>query len=409
MALGEATAHAFGPGWVRQRKFPLLGAPAITAATEAQVTESGRSETIIVRGKPTRELQKMPSDEIPVGAATIAPNQGAAATVGPAAGAATGAASADASVEPALAAAPAAGSAVPGGTAPPVSGSRFSRKQLAFAGGGIAAVAIIAVLAILLVGGGDSSDPTPVASPPSVEPTVDPDPAPAPAPVDPEPAATPAPEPEPSPEPEPAPEADPAPEPAPVADPQPEPALEADPPPEPAPDQSIDVSTPEGRLQSIVPRNIYERCVPVAPSAVASLGALDALECDLSVILRGTPPESLEIWLFPDDDTLTTAYETVRLATAPDRALASGRCNRVNWDGERDWSHGPDRLGGRLFCFFAEGDKATIIWYHIQRGQDDHENTMMIATQSNLTFKNLKQWWDFNSDEIGRLGCAGCP
>ena len=34
VSLAEATAHAFGAGWLRQRRFALLGAPEIVAATE---------------------------------------------------------------------------------------------------------------------------------------------------------------------------------------------------------------------------------------------------------------------------------------------------------------------------------------------------------------------------------------
>lgn len=53
VALGEATSHVFGAGWLRQRRFALLGAPEIIAATEREVGGDGRAGAIHVGGDST--------------------------------------------------------------------------------------------------------------------------------------------------------------------------------------------------------------------------------------------------------------------------------------------------------------------------------------------------------------------
>jgi hypothetical protein len=36
---------------------------------------------------------------------------------------------------------------------------------------------------------------------------------------------------------------------------------------------------------------------------------------------------------------------------------------RLLWGGERAWLHGPDKPGGRVFCYF-DGNDAVIVWTH---------------------------------------------
>ena len=175
--------------------------------------------------------------------------------------------------------------------------------------------------------------------------------------------------------------------------------------PEPVPEPSPPAS-PEERLESVVPVEIWDSCELAEPT---TQDAIVAAACDFASTLRGLPPESLELILFTDDAGLAAAYEALRIEHAPAREPDTGRCNLNTWDGERQWNHGPDRLGGRNFCYLDGGDNATVVWTHVQRGQDDHESTLLVAQQGNLTFKNLRRWWDSNVDQIGRRGCAGCP
>ena len=50
VAIAEAASAAFGPGWLRTRRFQLLGATEIMAATERDMGGTGRGGTILVRG-----------------------------------------------------------------------------------------------------------------------------------------------------------------------------------------------------------------------------------------------------------------------------------------------------------------------------------------------------------------------
>ncbi len=51
VALGEATSQAFGAGWPRQRRFSLLGAPEIVAATEREIGGDPRPGSVHVGGQ----------------------------------------------------------------------------------------------------------------------------------------------------------------------------------------------------------------------------------------------------------------------------------------------------------------------------------------------------------------------
>ena len=51
VALAEAAAQAFGPGWLRERRFQLNASSEILAATERTGNGAGRAGTIVVRGR----------------------------------------------------------------------------------------------------------------------------------------------------------------------------------------------------------------------------------------------------------------------------------------------------------------------------------------------------------------------
>ncbi len=51
VALAEAAAEAFGPGWLRERRFQLNASSEILAATERTGNGAGRAGTIVVRGR----------------------------------------------------------------------------------------------------------------------------------------------------------------------------------------------------------------------------------------------------------------------------------------------------------------------------------------------------------------------
>lgn len=54
---------------------------------------------------------------------------------------------------------------------------------------------------------------------------------------------------------------------------------------------------------------------------------------------------------------LERAYEK-ELARHKARANR-GECSALSWGGEREWLHGPDKPGGRYFCYFDGNDAVT--------------------------------------------------
>ena len=73
---------------------------------------------------------------------------------------------------------------------------------------------------------------------------------------------------------------------------------------------------------------------------------------------------------YPDSATLAAAYEG-ELRRRDDIERDKGRSNAFSWGGERQWMHGPDKPGGRTFCYF-DGDDAVIVWTHQRLGQATH-------------------------------------
>ena len=177
-ALGEATAHAFGAGWLRQRRFALLGAPEIIAATEKEVGGAGRGGTIVVRGHAQEVVAPEIDDEASETTATIAPTGArgmgdANATVAPFSADTSSITESSAEAEPEVSGAsslapppgfptpaPAPGAAPPAPTSPTTGTGGANRKVWLAVGGIVAALVVLFVLVFVAAGGGgdDSAD-----------------------------------------------------------------------------------------------------------------------------------------------------------------------------------------------------------------------------------------------------------
>ena len=70
----------------------------------------------------------------------------------------------------------------------------------------------------------------------------------------------------------------------------------------------------------------------------------------------------------------------------------SGKCNAFSWGGERQWLHGPDKPGGRVFCYF-DGNDAVAVWTHQRLGQPTHRDVLMIAREGGSDHAGLTSWW----------------
>jgi class 3 adenylate cyclase len=137
-------------------------------------------------------------------------------------------------------------------------------------------------------------------------------------------------------------------------------------------------------LDAIVPAAIWSDCqLQTVPEATA----LQTAVC----IPAGGMPDRWEISSFADGGDLTSAYES-ELRRREEVTRDSGRCNAFVWGGERQWLHGPDKPGGRTFCYF-DGNDAVIVWTHQRLDQPTHRDVLVIAREGGSDHVGLTRWW----------------
>lgn len=137
-------------------------------------------------------------------------------------------------------------------------------------------------------------------------------------------------------------------------------------------------------LDAIVPAAIWDDCqLQTVPEATA----LQTAVC----IPAGGMPDRWEISSYVDGDDLTSAYES-ELRRREEVTRDSGRCNAFVWGGERQWLHGPDKPGGRTFCYF-DGNDAVIVWTHQRLDQPTHRDVLVIAREGGSDHVGLTRWW----------------
>ncbi len=66
-----------------------------------------------------------------------------------------------------------------------------------------------------------------------------------------------------------------------------------------------------------------------------------------------------------------------------------GKCNAFSWGGERPWLHGPDKPGGRVFCYF-DGNDAVIVWTHERLGQPTHRDILVRPARAAATTRGSR-------------------
>jgi serine/threonine-protein kinase len=109
-------------------------------------------------------------------------------------------------------------------------------------------------------------------------------------------------------------------------------------------------------------------------------------------------PTRWEVSTYPDAAAMNKAYEAELAASG---AKAGGRCDGTSWGGEGPWDHGPDKPGGKRFCYFA-GNDAVIVWTHEKLGQPNHLDLLATARQSGSDHARLFNWWRFWHHRIGK-------
>jgi class 3 adenylate cyclase len=145
-----------------------------------------------------------------------------------------------------------------------------------------------------------------------------------------------------------------------------------------------DALAADAGLDAIVPAEIWKDC---RLQTVPEQGAVQTAVC--------LPPDGLpdrwEISSHPDGAALEAGYERAR-GGAPETRRNTGKCNAFSWGGERQWLHGPDKPGGRIFCYFDAND-AVVVWTHERLGQPTHRDILVTARESGSDHAGLTRWW----------------
>jgi serine/threonine protein kinase len=220
----------------------------------------------------------------------------------------------------------------------------MTMRRLALVGAGLLLLLVAAVVAAVLLAGGDDSSTSPGAVPPTSPPTAPPPPA--------QPAAAPA------------------------------------------------------GVASLVDRTIFRDCeIDKTPA----LGSVESASCGppRSPSQRTLPfyPDSWQVAVYPDSASLKAAYDQLR--QEHDIGMNFGRCNGTAWGGEGQWAHGPQKPGGRRFCYF-EGNVAVMVWTHEKLGQGSHIDTLGTARAGGSDHAGLFNWWRFWHHRIGKCPQTDC-
>ena len=146
-------------------------------------------------------------------------------------------------------------------------------------------------------------------------------------------------------------------------------------------------------LDAILPAALWEDC------RVQSIAEPTAVQTAVCLPSDGMP-DRWEISMYPDGAALAAAYES-ELRRREDVPRGKGTCNAFSWGGERPWLHGPDKPGGRVFCYF-DGNDAVIVWTHERLGQPTHRDILVTAREGGSDHAGLTRWWRPRHHEIGK-------
>jgi class 3 adenylate cyclase len=149
------------------------------------------------------------------------------------------------------------------------------------------------------------------------------------------------------------------------------------------------------RLDSLVPAALWKDC------RVQSVANPSAIQTAVCLPSSGTP-DRWEISMYPNASTLASAYSS-QLGPREDIPRDKGKCNAFSWGGEHAWLHGPDKPGGRVFCYF-DGNDAVIVWTHERLGQPTHRDILVVAREGGSDHAGLTRWWRPWHHQLGKAG-----
>ncbi len=149
------------------------------------------------------------------------------------------------------------------------------------------------------------------------------------------------------------------------------------------------------RLDALVPTALWTDC---HVQSVANPSAIQTAVC----LPADGVPDRWEISMYPNASTLAAAYAS-QLGPRQDIPRNQGKCNAFSWGGEHAWLHGPDKPGGRVFCYF-DGNDAVIVWTHERLGQPTHRDILVVAREGGSDHASLTRWWRPWHHKIGKAG-----
>ena len=155
-------------------------------------------------------------------------------------------------------------------------------------------------------------------------------------------------------------------------------------PPGPTETQAPTALPPDAGLDALVPAALWKDC---QLQTVAEPTAVETAVC----LTPSGIPDRWEISMYPTGAALSAAYAG-ELRRREDIVRDEGKCNAFSWGGERGWMHGPDKPGGRAFCYFDASD-AVIVWTHARLGQPEHRDILAIAREGGSDHARLTHWW----------------
>ncbi len=146
-------------------------------------------------------------------------------------------------------------------------------------------------------------------------------------------------------------------------------------------------------LDALVPASLWKDC------RMQSIAEPSAVETAVCLPTSGMP-DRWEISQYPDASSLAAAYAS-ELRRREEVPRDKGKCNAFSWGGERPWLHGPDKPGGRVFCYF-DGNDAVIVWTHERLGQPTHRDILVTAREGGSDHPGLTRWWRPTHHEVGK-------
>jgi class 3 adenylate cyclase len=146
-------------------------------------------------------------------------------------------------------------------------------------------------------------------------------------------------------------------------------------------------------LDAVLPAALWKDC------HVQSVAEPTATQTAVCLPADGMP-DRWEVSQYQSGKALAAAYQA-ELRRRDEVPRDRGKCNAFSWGGEHAWLHGPDKPGGRVFCYF-DGNDAVIVWTHERLGQPTHKDILVVARESGSDHPGLTRWWRPWHHEIGK-------